>query len=267
MSERAFYSGDGLHVEIYDVMHAEIPGGDDVAFFRGLAEETGGPVLELGCGTGRVAVPLAAAGFEVVGLDRSPAMLARAQARLDRLTPEVRGRLRFVEGDFTTTIAGSGFGLVFAAFRVFMAAPDASAQLLALETIRRQLRPDGLLAIDLFDPRLDLLAPAESSEPVDHGTFLNPDTGRPVRVTILGRRNDRVAQRFQQPWLFEELDSLGHSSRSEVEILTLRWTYRHEMRHLLVRAGFEPIAEYSDYARSAPAYGQEQIWVARPVAS
>lgn len=267
MNERAFYSSEGLHVAIYDVMHAEIPGGDDVAFFRGLAADTGGPVLELGCGTGRIAVPLAAAGFEVVGVDRSPAMLARAQTRADRLTPEVRRRLRLVEGDFTTTIVGSGFGLVFAAFRVFMAAPDPDSQLLALETIGRQLRPNGLVAIDLFDPRLDILAPAESTEPMHHGTFLNPDTGRPVRVTILGRQNDRVAQRFRQPWLFEELDALGHPARSEVEILTLRWTYRHEMRHLLVRAGFEPLAEYSDYAMAPPEYGAEQIWLARKTPS
>ena len=67
-------------------------------------------------------------------------------------------------------------------------------------------------------------------------------------------------------WLFEELDELGHPSRSEVEVLTLRWTFRYEMRHLLTLAGFEPIAEYSDYARSAPAYGREQIWVARATA-
>jgi SAM-dependent methyltransferase len=259
-----FYGTAGLHVAIYDAMHGPVPGGDDVAFFRSLAERAVGPVLELGCGTGRVGVPLAAAGFEVVGIDRSPAMLERARARIAALTPEVRSRIRLVEGDFATTIAGEGFGLAFAAFRVFMSVLDPDAQLLALETVRRQLRPDGLIAIDLFDPRYDLLI-EDTTDPIDRGTYVNRDTARPVRVTTLSRHNDPLAQRFEEHWLFEELDPLGHAGRSEVERLTLRWTFRHEMRHLLIRAGFEPIAETSDYAGSPPAYGLEQIWVARRV--
>lgn len=257
-----FYSVAGLHVEIYDAMHREIPGGDDVAFFRLLAERTGGPILELGCGTGRVAVPLAAAGFEVVGLDRSAAMLAAAERRVAALTPEARSRIRLVEGDLESTLAGDEFGLVFAAFRVFASVLDPDAQLRALALIRRQLRPGGLLAIDVFDPRYDLLI-GDSSEPLDRGTYVNPATGRPVRVTVLERRVDPIAQRFHESWLFEELDALGHPGRSELERLSLRWTFRHELRHLLARAGFEPVAEYSDYAMAPPAYGAEQIWVAR----
>jgi SAM-dependent methyltransferase len=259
----SFYSTAGLHVAIYDAMAAAVPGGDDIAFYRSLADETRGPILELGCGTGRVMLRLAEAGFEVVGLDLSPAMLARARDRVSALEPEVASRVRFVEGDLATTVAGHGFGLAIAAFRVFMMILDPSAQLAALKTIRGQLRPGGLVAIDLFDPRYDLVAPAETGDPIDRGTYPHPDTGKPVRVTVLDRRNDRVEQRFVEHWLFEELDSLGQPSRTEIETLTLRWTFRHEMHHLLVRAGLEPVAEYSDYAGSPPAYGQEQVWVAR----
>jgi SAM-dependent methyltransferase len=262
-----FYSSSGLHVAIYEAMHAHIPGGDDIAFYRSLAEQSGGPVLELGCGTGRVAIPLAEAGFEVVGLDRSAGMLARARARADGLDPEVAARLRFVEGDMTSAVAGQGFGLAFAAFRVFMAILEPEDQLRALRVIRDQLRPDGLVAIDLFDPRYDLILPDAGPGRPDIGTFVNPDTGRPVRVTALDRMNDPVNQRFTEHWEFAELDELGHAIRTEVESLTLRWTFRHEMRHLLIRAGLDPMAEYSDYALSPPAYGNEQIWIARPAAS
>lgn len=262
MTESRFYSGDGLHVAIYDALHSEVPGGDDVAFFRSLARQTGGPVLELGCGTGRIAVPLAVDGFEVVGIDRSAGMLDRARAKLEALEPEVRGRVRLVEGDFTTTSLDGEFGLVFAGFRVFMSVLDPASQLRLLRAVRDRLRPDGLLAIDVFDPRYDLLV-ADADGSVERGAYLNPDSGRRVRVTILDRRLDHIAQRFEEDWLFEELDSLGHPGRSEIERLTLRWTFRHEMRHLLERAGFEPIAEHSDYAGSPPAYGGEQIWVAR----
>ena len=75
-------------------------------------------------------------------------------------------------------------------------------------------------------------------------------------MTVLDRVNDPVRQRFTEHWEFAELDELGHAIRADVEALTLRWTFRHEMRHLLVRAGFEPVAEYSDYAGSPPAYAQ-----------
>jgi SAM-dependent methyltransferase len=270
MSEPAprFYSSSALHVAIYDAMHAEdIPGGDDIAFVRSLAEQTGGPVLELGCGSGRVAIPLAEAGFDVVGVDRSIGMLARARARADAAGPEVAGRLRLIEGDMTATRAGDGFGLAFAAFRVFMSILEPDEQLQAIRLLHDELRPDGLLVIDVFDPRYDLIGPGVGPWRPDIGTFANPDSGRPVRVTTLDRLNDPVRQRFTEHWEFAELDELGHAIRSEVEALTLRWTFRHEMRHLLARAGFDPVAEYSDYARSAPAYGKEQIWVARPVVS
>jgi SAM-dependent methyltransferase len=258
-----FYTADGLHVAIYDAMHGSVPGGDDVAFFRDLADQAGGPVLELGCGTGRVAIPLATAGFRVTGIDRSAGMLRRARARAERGEPDLRDRLRFIEGDLETTRADDAFGLIFAAFRVFMSVLDPDAQLRTLVSIRDQLRPGGLIAIDLFDPRYDLLGPDAPPWQVDRGTWLNPDTGRLVRVTTLDRHTDQVAQRFTEHWSFEELDELGHVGRSEIEALTLRWTFRHEMRHLLARAGLEPIAEFSDYDRSPPAYGLEQIWIAR----
>jgi len=83
------YSASELHPAIYDAMAASIPGGDDVAFYRSLAEQAGGPVVELGCGTGRVAIPLAEAGFDVTGIDRSAGMLARARMKTEALPPDV----------------------------------------------------------------------------------------------------------------------------------------------------------------------------------
>jgi SAM-dependent methyltransferase len=211
--------------------------------------------------------PAREAGFEVVGIDRSTGMLARAQAKAEAAGPEAVGRLRLIEGDMTSTRAGDGFGLAFAAARVFMSILEPDEQLRTLRLVRDQLRPDGLLAIDVFDPRLDLIGPDGGPVRTDVGTFVNPDTGRPVRVTVLDRVNDLVRQRFTEHWEFAELDELGHAIRADVEALTLRWTFRHEMRHLLVRAGFEPVAEHSDYAGSPPAYGKEQVWVARRTAS
>jgi len=262
-----FYLRPGLHVETYDVQHDTIPGGDDVSFFRDLAGHAGGPVLELGCGTGRVAIPLAEAGFDVVGFDRSAAMLAVAAERRRSLPADVRRRLRFVEGDMTDFRLGRRFGFIFAAFRVFMALPDEFAQRSALAAIRRHLRPGGLLSIDLFDPRLDMITP-EPRPQTERREFRHPETGNKVTASVESRVNDPVVQRFTMLWRFAEEGPDGSVIREEFEELTLRWTYRYEMRHLLELGGFEIISEFSDFAGAPPAYGGEQIWVARrPVAA
>jgi SAM-dependent methyltransferase len=257
-----FYLRPGLHVETYDAQHDTIPGGDDVSFFRDLARRSDGPVLELGCGTGRVAIPLAEAGLDVVGLDRSAAMLAVATERRRVLPADVRRRIRFVEGDMTDFRLPRRFGLVFAAFRVFMALPDEAAQRSALTAIRRHLRPGGLLSIDLFDPRLDMLTP-DARVQTERLEFEHPRTGNTVSASVERRVNDPLVQRFTMLWRFAEKGSDGSLIREEFEELTLRWTYRYEMRHLLELSGFEIVSEFSDFSGAPPSYGDEQIWVAR----
>ncbi len=259
----AFYEQDGLHVAVYDGTSVEIPGGDDVAFFDRLAHETGGPVLELGCGTGRVAAPLAEAGHRVVGLDLSAAMLAAAERRRATLSAPARRRLRFVRGDMADFRLGRRFGLVFAAYRVFQFLPDPERQRTALATIRRHLRPGGLLVLDLFDPRHDLLGPDTPPLKSRFGPLTHARTGRPVEIVATERVTDPVVQRFTERWRFRELGESGEIVAEEHEDLTLRWTYRYELWHLLELAGFERVAEYSDYAGSPPAYAGEIIAVAR----
>jgi SAM-dependent methyltransferase len=266
VTDPAFYSRRSLHVESYDALYPEIPGGDDIAFFRHLATETGGPVLELGCGSGRVTIPIAEAGFRTVGLDRSAPMLDLARARRRSLPSDVAERLELVEGDMTSLDLHRRFGLVFAAFRVFMALLDRDAQRSALAGIRRHLRPGGLVAIDLFDPRLEYLAPGDQAGFTRRETVVL-STGNRVVAEALTRHNDPVRQVFSELWRFTEATPDGTLIREEREELQLRWTYRHEMRNLLELAGFDVVAEYSDYAGSGPAYGGEQVWVARRPAS
>src|SRR5829696_8296423 len=123
---------DGLGTEIYDVLSAAIAPTSshegDVPFFRRLAGERGGPILEIGSGTGRVAAALAADGFEVVGVDRSRAMLRLAEERRAALPPAVASRLTFREGDMTALTLGRTFALIVAPSRVFQFALTSDAQ-------------------------------------------------------------------------------------------------------------------------------------------
>jgi SAM-dependent methyltransferase len=133
--------------EHYDVLTSGLPG--DVDFYVALAREGESPVLELGCGTGRVAIPIARAGVEIVGLDSSSAMLAKARQRSAGLT-----NVRWVEGDMRDFDLPERFGLVIIPYRAFQHLITVDEQKSCLACIRRHLRDDGRLAFNVFNPDL-----------------------------------------------------------------------------------------------------------------
>lgn len=260
-----FYARRSLNVEIYAGRTADLPVVQgDVMFYLGLARRGGGSALELGCGTGRVVLPLARAGVEATGLDLSQSMLDVAAEQLAKEPAEVAARATFVHGDMTDFDLGREVGLVYLAFRSFMMLTTPEEQQRCLEAAYRHLTPGGALAIDLFDPLLDRLDPGllpQSWLPM--GNYPHPETWNLVRIEVSDRMNDPLAQVFEETWRFTEVDRRGNVLRQEEEVLRMRWTYRYEMRYLLELCGFEVEAEYSDYFKSPPAYGKEQVWVAR----
>lgn len=260
-SPTPFYARPGLHVECYDALHekylATSSVAGDAAWFARLARRTGGPVLEGACGTGRVAWAIARAGVEVVGFDRSLPMLVRAEAKRASLPPRARNLARFVLGDFRTFDLGRRFPLAIVPFRAFQSLLTPGDQRRALRRFRDHLRPEGLLVLDLFDPRLEYCVPGGRS-PRDRSTFRHPVRGTRVTVEIGGRVNDPVRQVLTEQWTFRE-----GRRRAERETLTMRWTYRHELRLLCEAEGFTVEAEYSDFRGHGPAYGNELIFVLR----
>jgi SAM-dependent methyltransferase len=146
---RSFYEADSLSTEVYDALAAGIipgsPMDGDVDFYRRLAGKTGGPILDVGCGTGRVAAALATDGHEVVAVDLSAPMLRLAEQRRASLEAEVAARLSFRQADMTTLDLGRDFALIVTPSRVFQFALTSDAQREALTALRRHLRPDGRL--------------------------------------------------------------------------------------------------------------------------
>ena len=257
--EHTFYSREGLLVEGYDTAQPDL---GDVGFYRSLAQETGGPVLELACGTGRVLWPLAEAGFEIQGLDRSEAMLRRAEEKRGAHAEEVSARVRLKHGDMREFEFEERFGLIFIAFRSFQSLLTSDDQHAALRCSHRHLLPDGKLALHLFDPRLDWCVPGEVDPPVPHDAVHPLPSGNRLEIKVVQRTNDPLLQRLTERWRLREVDSGGKVLREEEEVLQMRWTYRWEMHYLFERCGFHVEAEYGGFDRSPPAYGREQIWVA-----
>ena len=260
----AFYEADSLSTEIYDAVAASIiadsPIGGDIGFYSRLAGETGGPVLDVACGTGRVAMALAADGYEVVGVDLSAPMLRLAQRRRDTLPADVSARLWFQQADMATLELGRQFGLIVAPSRVFQFMLTTDAQRQALAALRSHLRPDGRLVLDLFDPRLDFVIPSPDVPP--HGVeVVHPTSGNRVTWEVTSRNPDPERQLIIEDWTATEFDAYGEVVRTDVERLTLRWSLRSEMRLLFELAGLTVVAEYGDFRGGPPAYGREQVWV------
>jgi len=261
---RAFYEADSLSTEIYDALAASIIPGSavegDIDFYRRLAGETGGPILDVGCGTGRVATALVADGHQVVGIDLSAPMLRLAEQRREALSADVAARLSFHQADMTTLDLGRDFALVVAPSRVFQFLLTTDAQRQALAALRSHLRPDARLVLDLFDPLLDRVVPS-AEVTARGGELVHPTTGNRVTWEVTGRRPDPALQLIVEDWAASEIDASGEVLRTDTERLTLRWSLRSEMRLLFELAGLKVVADYGDFRGGPPAYGREQVWV------
>ena len=214
---------------------------EDVRFYADLAGSLGGPVLEMGVGTGRVAFEMARRGVDVVGVDRLPAMLGRARERLARLPRKVAARVELREGDVRSLRLRRRFPLIVAPFNAFMHLYERQDWEAALATIRRHLAPGGLFAFDVRNPD-----PAELAR--DPARLYR---GRTVRLPD-GRR-------------YAYAESFAYDSVRQVEIIdefytcaedpaaSFRMTLAHrqvwpaELETLLYHGGFTIEARHGDF--------------------
>jgi SAM-dependent methyltransferase len=261
--DQFYQKTNSLFVEAYDAFHAgtrpQIAG--DVAFYERIARECGGPVLELACGTGRIALPLANAGLHVTGVDQSEAMLTIARRKLAALPASVQAHLTLVPQDMSALNLGLRFGFAFIPFRSFQHLLTIDLQRESLKAIRRHLEPTGRVALHLFDPRLDFLIDGNVTPPGLSGT--HPETGRRYAGEVLRTDFDHINQVRRDQWRYTEIGANGEVLAEDTRVMALRWTYRWELHHLLALCGFTVEAEYSDFVGSPPAYGKELILVTR----
>jgi SAM-dependent methyltransferase len=214
---------------------------DDLPLYRELARRNLGPILDAMCGTGRVIVPLAQAGFQTVGLDIASAMVAAVERKIAAYSLDQR--LRVAQGDVRAFELPERFGLILVPLNSFMHLETVDDQLAALRAIKRHLRPDGLLVLDLFNPDPRELM-ADQGVLVYEQTFTSAE-GRPVQKYIV-RRTDWAAQRQTVEFIYDELAHDGRVLR-QVMPFVMRWLYRFEVQHLLAYVGFAVEAVYGDY--------------------
>ena len=222
---------------IYDAWSRSVV--EDVSFYVDEARASGGPVVELGVGTGRIALPTAAAGIRVVGVDSSRRMLEQCAeaARLAGVAHLVDLRL----GDLREPPVGERVPLVTCPFRAYLHLADDEQRFAALRAAYRILAPGGRLVFDVFAPGAEDIAET-------HGRWLEREPGIYERAEWDSARRRLV------------LSVRGPSGAST---MTLVWLAPDEWRGLLETAGFEIEACYGWFDRRPYAGGEDTVWIAR----
>jgi SAM-dependent methyltransferase len=226
----------------------------DVAFYLEEAKAARGPVLEVGCGTGRILLPIARAGVSIVGLDGSRSMLDRCRAKLALEPAAVQGRVTLQHGDMHDFDLGATFSLVIAPFRVFQHLVTIDAQLRFLATVARHLGPGGRLVFDVFNPRFSILVGADGTEREDTPEQRLPD-GRTFRRAYRIARVRWVDQVSEAELLYYV------DGKRYVQAFEMRWFVAAELRNLLARAGYRVREVYGDFARGPLVDGAPELVV------
>jgi len=235
--------------ELYDHV-APYRDRQDVGFFLEMARASGGRVLELGCGTGRILVPTAKAGMEIVGLDSSQSMLSVCAQKLRQEPREVQARAQLVRGNMREFLLDRRFSLVTLPFRPFQHLLTIEDQLACLAAVHAHLEECGRVAPDIFNPSLPHLA-----EKVDIGEmlgaepeFVMPDGRRVTRHHRIVARD--LAQQLQDVELIYDVVHPDGRSERFVHRTRMRYLFRFEAEHLLARAGFRVEELYADHDKS-----------------
>ena len=227
--------------ELYDLEHRDY--GDDLGLYFDLARVVGDPILELGCGTGRVLVPLAEAGYRITGLDASTPMLDRARTATEAAGVSSRVTLHAGPMAQAERAAGGPFGLAIIALNGLLHLPSAEAQRTALTAARRALDPRAQLVVDVLNPTPEALRALDSA--LGHeGTWRLPDGTRVDKFAA--RRVSPSRQRIDTELWYDRLapDRTLHRTATSYP---MRYVHRAELELMLELSGFVEWQVYGGY--------------------
>jgi ubiquinone/menaquinone biosynthesis C-methylase UbiE len=252
-----------FYAETYDTVVTDWPG--EIDFYRELAADAnskGQAVLEIACGTGRVAIRLAQDGVHVVGLDFSPAMLSVAREKSVGMN-----HVRWVQADMRSFELGETFGPVIIPGHSFQNLLTAEDQVGCLASIKRHLVPDGTLVVHLDHQDVRWLGGLTGGqggvfEPTR--SFSHPKTDQQIRA-FQAWSYEPATQTAISHMVWEAIDATGEiTDRWESGPLQFHCVFRFEMEHLLERTGFVIESVYGGFLRQdLQNDSSEMIWVAK----
>jgi len=243
----------------YDLIHSSLT--KDVSFVMRLAHTFGGPVLELGCGTGRVALPLVRAGFNITGIDNSLPMLNRARSLLALEPEEVQARVELIEADMTAfELPGhtEAFRLAVVSHNTWMHLPK-RAMSSALQRIGRYLGPGSRLFLDLMNPFVIAMA-SDSDSLTRERQFIDPKTGDHVFQYSL-HKHDAANQVLHVTWVVETQLADGAPGERISAEMDYHYLFPHQAELMLNRAGYRLLRLSGNYEDEAFTETSERLLV------
>ena len=220
----------------------------DVEWYRQKAVDSGGPVLELGAGTGRITLPIAEAGIRVAALDLDAGMLDTLRQKVVCLPVDTAARVSVHHGDMRSFTLGESFKLIIIPFRAFLHNITRDDQLAALRRASAHLEPGGELALNVFHPSLEFMAANagayagvwrwRETQKLDGGGFV---------VYSDATRYNTVHQRLVSMIRTEEFAADGELQRTDMMHLELAYLYPSDIASLLDESGFELLRVSGDF--------------------
>jgi len=218
---------------------------EDIPFYLKYAKQTGSPILEIGCGTGRLLFPLAEAGHFVHGIDSSEKMLAIAKQKLTRINnPEHISITHANMVDFN--LSEKSFKLAIATYRTFMYLLTQNEQIKCLSCIIEHLSPAALFIVDVYSP-----VPTHLAAPCDLEFKVYKEYNLPNGHKVIRKdrfiEKDFLNQINKSEMLFEEYDRNGVLVQSKMVPVVMRYSFRFELQLLLEKVGFKIDSLFGGY--------------------
>ena len=221
----------------------------DAHFYFDLAKERGGPVLEIGCGTGRVLLPIARAGIEIHGVDNSVPMFDVLRKKMGHEPADVQRRITLHDGDMRNFRLNRTFPLVTIPFRPMQHMHTVEDQVRALETAAAHLTDDGILAFEVFYPKFELINAKIGEEVAEMEWKSSSEPSAIVRRYFRKESVDKINQVFNFTFIYRTFKD-NKVIAEEVENFNLSfYTYPH-LRALFLLTGLEVMQEYGSFART-----------------
>lgn len=235
----------------------------DAPFYTDLAKQCGGPVLEIGCGTGRVLLATARAGIEIHGLDNSAPMLTVLKEHIAREEAVVRKRITLHAGDMRRFRLNRTFSLVTIPFRPLQHMFTVADQLAALQSAAAHVGDRGLLAFDVFYPKFERLSLGVGEEILEAEWSPSSAPETVIRRYYRKEAVDKINQSFSLTFIFRTYRGGVLASEEREGLKMSFYTYPH-LRALFLMAGLEPVAEYGSFAKTPlDNTAEEMIFVLR----
>lgn len=228
-----FYEWEHLHFQ------------DDLPLYSSYAQAAKGAILDAACGTGRIALPLAEAGFSVTGVDSSPEMLSIARSKA--ASSARAAKVRFVQSDLRRMDLGQRYGMALIALGSFQHMLTMDDQRQCLQRLSALLVAGGLLVIDLINPSPEWITAGDGALVHQRTAPYPHQEDRDQLSKYVARISDFGAQKDHLTLVYDLVAADGTLKRFNI-VMELRFIFRYEAELLLAEAGFRLRAVFGDYS-------------------